>query len=677
MSRMYRNFKPFLTIWAFFFLFIPISIHAQSDLSSGEKTLAREMAELSKLTFEDLMNLEITSVSKKAQKVSEAAAAIFVITSEDIRRSGVTSIPEALRMVPGLQVARIDASKWAITSRGFNDRFANKLLVLIDGRSVYTPLYSGVFWDLQDTLLEDVERIEVIRGPGATLWGANAVNGIINIITKQAKETQGGLVTAGTGTEERGFGSVRYGSKLNDDTCYRVYAKYFDRDIGVDGVDNWHVVRGGFRVDWEPANGNSLTLQGDIYDDKIGDRISVASLDDPYTQTLDGDRESSGFNLLTRWKHVISDTSDMTLQLYYDRTKQNTIILDEIRDTFDIDFQHRFLLSKRQELIWGLGYRFTCDDINNTFSMSLYPDSRDDNLFSVFVQDEIILVDDRLHLTLGSKFEHNDYTGFEIQPNARLMWTPHSRHSIWTAVSRAVRTPSRAEVDLRRNIQVFPLGSSLAVGSFIGTRDFDSEELIAYELGYRVQPMDRLSLDIAAFFNDYDNLRTREPGEPFYETSPSPPHLVIPYTSDNKMEGETYGVELAANWQALDWWRLQAAYTYLQIQLHLAGDSECILAEKIEGESPHKISFRSFMELFRDLEFDLWVRYVDNLPSQDIGSYIALDARLSWRLFNDLELSVVGQNLLDSDHPEFLSDMLATPLTEVERSVYGKITWSF
>jgi len=352
MSRMYRNFKPFLTIWAFFFLFIPISIHAQSDLSSGEKTLAREMAELSKLTFEDLMNLEITSVSKKAQKVSEAAAAIFVITSEDIRRSGVTSIPEALRMVPGLQVVRIDASKWAITSRGFNDRFANKLLVLIDGRSVYTPLYSGVFWDLQDTLLEDVERIEVIRGPGATLWGANAVNGIINIITKQAKETQGGLVTAGTGTEERGFGSVRYGSKLNDDTCYRVYAKYFDRDIGVDGVDNWHVVRGGFGVDWEPANGNSLTLQGDIYDDKIGDRISVASLDDPYTQTLDGDRESSGFNLLTRWKHVISDTSDMTLQLYYDRTKQNTIILDEIRDTFDIDFQHRFLLSKRQELIW-------------------------------------------------------------------------------------------------------------------------------------------------------------------------------------------------------------------------------------------------------------------------------------------------------------------------------------
>jgi iron complex outermembrane recepter protein len=249
------------------------------------------------------------------------------------------------------------------------------------------------------------------------------------------------------------------------------------------------------------------------------------------------------------------------------------------------------------------------------------------------------------------------------------------------AVSRSVRTPSRADEDRRINQKVFPPGtyaSQIVVRSLLGNNDFESEELIAYELGYRVQPMDRLSLDIAAFFNDYDNLHTREPGEPFYETSPSPPHLVIPITADNKMEGETYGVELAANWQALDWWRLQAAYTYLQIQLHLAGDSECILAEKIEGESPHhQISFRSFMELFSDLEFDLWVRYVDNLPSQDIGSYITLDARLSWRPFNDLELSVVGQNLLDSDHPEFQPAMFATSLTEVERSVYGKITWSF
>ena len=681
MSKMYRSFKPFLTIWAFFFLFIPISIHAQSDLSSGEKTLAREMAELSKLTFEDLMNLEITSVSRKAQKMSEAAAAIFVITNQDLRRSGVTSIPEALRMVPGLQVARIDATKWAITSRGFNGRFANKLLVLIDGRSVYTPLYSGVFWDIQDTLLEDVERIEVIRGPGTTLWGANAVNGVINIITKQAKETQGGLVTAGTGTEERGFGSVRYGAKLNDDTCYRVYAKYFDRDSGVDGVDNWHVVRGGFRMDWEPANGNSLTLQGDIYDNTTGIRLTVASLTDPYTLTFDESIESTGANLLSRWKRTISGTSDILLQLYYDWDERNTPLMNYTRDTFDIDFQHRFSLSERQSVIWGLGYRFISDNINNTFSVSFHPDSRDDNLFSAFLQDEIILVEDRLHLTLGSKFEHNDYTGFEIQPNARLIWTPHSQHSVWMSVSRAVRTPSRADEDRRINQKVFPPGtyaSQIVVRSLLGNNDFESEELIAYELGYRVQPMDRLSLDIAAFFNDYDNLRTYESGEPFYETSPSPPHLVIPITADNKMEGETYGVELAANWQALDWWRLQAAYTYLQIQLHLAGDSKCILEKRTEGENPHhQVSFRSSMDMSRDLEFDLWIRYADNLPSQDIGSYITLDARLSWRPHKNIELSIVGQNLLDSNHPEFQPELINTFPSEVERSVYGKITWSF
>lgn len=677
---MCSNFSKILIVAILSLFFIPN--HAQSYLWSKSKTLDEEMTELSKLDFEELMNIEITSVSKKAQKVSEAAAAIFVITNEDIQRSGVTSIPEALRMVPGLEVARIDASTWAITCRGFNGRFANKLLVLMDGRSIYTPLFSGVFWDVQDTLLEDLDRIEVIRGPGATLWGANAVNGVINIITKQAKDTQGGLVTAGVGTEERGLGSVRYGGKLNDDTYYRVYAKYFDRDSAVDvsghdGADEWHVLRGGFRMDWEPANSNSLTLQGDIYDGDAGQRLSVTSLTAPYTRTFDEDTEITGAYLLSRWKRTISDNSDIMLQLYYDRTERNTAVMDESRDTFDIEFQHQFSLSERQEFIWGLGYRFTSDDIDNTFSLSFYPDNRDDNLFSAFLQDEIMLIEDRLHLTLGSKFEHNDYTGFEIQPSVRLIWTPYRQHSVWTAVSRAVRTPSRAEEDVRINQKVFP-GSPPRVVSLFGNHDFDSEELIAYELGYRVQLMDRLSLDIAAFYNDYDDLRTEEPGEPFPETSPSPPHLVIPYTAGNKMKGETYGIELAADWRVLDWWRLQAAYTYLQMQLHLDGDSRDMRSVSAEGESPHnQVSLRSSMDLTRDLDFDLWLRYVDNLPSQDVGSYITLDARLGWKLYKDIELSVVGQNLLDSHRLEFEPEILDTYPTEVERSVYGKITWRF
>lgn len=639
-------------------------------------------ADLTELSLEELMNIEITSVSKKPQKLSNAAAAIFVITQEAIRRSGVTSIPEALRMVPGLQVARMDANKWAITSRGFSGRLANKLLVLIDGRSVYTPLYSGVFWEAQDVLLEDVDRIEVIRGPGATLWGANAVNGVINIMTKQAKETQGGLAVTGTGTEERGFGSVRYGAKLADDTYYRAYAKYFNRDSGVDAsgedmADDWRVVSGGFRIGWKASDNNSLTLQGDIYDGQVGGTYNLASLLAPFYQTFDDDTDISGANILARWSHDFSQSSDMVLQLYYDRTKHNEALVREDRSTFDTDFQHRFALGSQQEIMWGLGYRLTYDDIDNTFSTSFEPHSRDDHLFSAFVQDNITLVKNRLGLILGSKFEHNDYTGLEIQPNGRLLWTPDERYSVWASVSRAVRTPSRIEDDGRFNSQVIPPGipdnptPMPALVALVGDRDFGSEELIAYELGYRVQATDRLYVDIAAFYNVYDNLRTFEPGTPFLEISPAPMHLVQPLVADNEMDGETYGVEVMADFRASDWCRLQAAYTYLQ--MHLRPDSE-----GSEGLSPHhQLSLRSSMDLPKELELDMWVRYVDDLPGQNVGSYVTLNLHLGWKPHKNLELSIVGQNLLDNRHPEFMPEGEVTLPSEVEPSVYGKVIWRF
>lgn len=629
---------------------------------------------LKKLSLEDLLGIEVTSVAKKRERLSDAAAAIFVITNEDIRRSGATSIPEALRMVPGLQVARIDSNKWAVTSRGFNGRFANKLLVLIDGRTMYTPLYSGVFWTMQDTLLEDVERIEVIRGPGATLWGANAVNGVINIITKQAMDTLGGLVAAGIGTEERGFANVRYGSNLGDNAYFRVFAKYFDRDNGLEasgqnGGDDSHVLRGGFRIDWQPSDRDSLTFQGDIYKGDAGQRLTVASSAPPYTaQTFDEGTEIGVGNVLTRWTRVFSNSSDMALQLYFERAEREDSLVGILLDTWDLDFQHKFALGARQEIVWGLGYRFVHHDMDNTFNMSFRPPTRDDHLFSAFLQDDIMLVKEKLCLTLGSKLEHNDYTGFENQPNVRLQWTPHERHSVWAALSRAVRTPSRADHDIQIN-QPHPDNLPVIV-SLYGSRDFKSEDLLAYELGYRFQPMDRLSADIAAFYNDYDNLRTIEP-------DPNP--FVPAATAGNKMEGEAYGVELAANWLALDWWRFQAAYTYLQIQLHLDPDSRDTVSERAEGESPHhQLFLRSSMDLSRDLELDLWVRYVDSLPDLGVRSYVSLDARLGWRPRQDLELSIVGQNLVDSHHSEFGPDaFVKTSPTEVERSVYGKITWSF
>src|SRR5947209_9123363 len=366
--------------------------------------------DLTELPIETLLQMEVTTVSRKSEKLSQSPAAVSVITQDDIRRSGVTSIPEALRLVPGLEVARLDASQWAISARGFNDVFANKLLVLQDGRSIYTPLFSGVFWDVQGTMLEDIERIEVIRGPGATLWGANAVNGVINIITRSARDTQGLLITGGGGTEEHDFGGVRYGGKFSEHAFFRIYGTYFNRDDsalpnGDDAHDGWQLGRGGFRLDWDVSEHNLLTLQFDLYRGTLHQVFGTFDPANPinFTRVVRDEIDLAGENLLGRWSHSFSSDSDLRLQLYYDRTERNTVIFKEDRDTFDIDFQHRFPLGRRHDVIWGGGYRVTGDQVGNSPTISLTPDSRTTHLFSAFVQDEIALVPDRFRLTLGSK----------------------------------------------------------------------------------------------------------------------------------------------------------------------------------------------------------------------------------------------------------------------------------
>jgi iron complex outermembrane receptor protein len=514
--------------------------------------------ELKQLSLEELMGVEVTSVSKKEEKLFDAAAAIYVITQEDIRRSGATSIPEALRNVPGLEVVRLNANTWQISARGFVTT-ANKILVLIDGRSVYTPLFAGVFWDVQDTLLEDLDRIEVIRGPGGTLWGANAVNGVINIITKSAKETHGWLLTGGGGTEERAFGGARYGGKLGENARYRFYAKYFNRDDmvfpdGRDAADQWQMGQGGFRVDWDASEKNLLTLQGDLYVGEVGGQV-VASPTPPFLSMTDA--SVGGGNLLGRWTHHVSDISNVQLQVYYDRTERRIPgFFSEDRDTFDVDVQHRFPWGRRHDIIWGIGYRYTQDKVDSSFSVSVDPAQRATDLLSLFMQDDITLLPNRLRLTLGSKFEHNDFSGFEIQPNVRLAWTPSARQTVWAAVSRAVRTPTRLELDIHLSAVQIPSMPPIVLRVF-GNPDFVSEELLAYELGYRVQPYPRLSLDIAAFYNVYDNLLSLEgPGPPQL----SPPVVVIPFTQANKLQGETHGVEVLANYHLADWWRWQVGY---------------------------------------------------------------------------------------------------------------------
>jgi iron complex outermembrane receptor protein len=363
-------------------------------------------------------------VGKKQQKLSEAAAAVYVITQEDIRRSGVTSIPEALRMAPGLDVARIDSSTWAVSARGFNGQYSSKMLVLVDGRSVYTPLFSGVYWDTVDLPLEDIERIEVIRGPGATMWGANAVNGVINIISKRARGTQGGLVSTGAGNEEEGFGGFRYGGRLGPKAYYRVYSKYFQRSdlltpTGLSAADEWHTARGGFRMDWDPSDKDSVTVEGDLHGGRNGQPLRTFVLASPYSQAVDGQIHSTGGDVLTRWRRTFSPNSEMELQLSYGRTDRRDVIFREVRDTVQADFQHRFTLTPRHEILWGLAYQFTTDQVDGTDIATLNPNQRGTDLYSAFAQDEVTLAPDRLRLALGSKLEHNDYTGFEFEPSVQ------------------------------------------------------------------------------------------------------------------------------------------------------------------------------------------------------------------------------------------------------------------
>jgi iron complex outermembrane receptor protein len=642
--------------------------------------------DLTNLSLEQLMQLEVTSVSKRPERLSDAAAAIYVITQEDIRRSGATSIPEALRLAPGIEVARIDSSKWAITSRGFNSRFANKLLVLIDGRSVYTPLFSGVFWDQQDTLLADVERIEVIRGPGATLWGANAVNGVINIITKPAAQTQGSLVSGALGTDRASL-AARHGARLGENTALRVFGKGFSRDAGRtavgEGEDEWRQQRGGFRLDSQPTDADSVTVSGEAFAGSTGETFLTQTLTPPFSLAQSDDTETTGGHLLGRWDRKLSEQSSASVQAYYGRTNINDPRIVEARDTFDIEAQHDVALGERHRLIWGLGYRVTADEVDSSPTIVLDPDSRTSHLFSGFAQDTITLIPNELDLTLGTKLEHNDFTGFEVQPNARLSWLPTANQTVWAAVSRAVRTPSRAEADVAINQMTLPPGTAQnpsALPAFlraIGNRDFGSEELVAYEAGYRIQVDPQLTFDLAAFYNNYDDLRGARLGSPFLELSPLPPHLVVPALGDNVLEGQTYGFEVVADWRPRAWWRLQGTYSLLQVELH-SKSGAAPMAEIEEGYSPQQqAALHSYVDLSETVTFDTSLRFVDQLSTLGVPSYLTLDARLGWRAAPGLEVALVGRNLLDDAHPEFGSETLASSPTEAERSAFVTVQWRF
>jgi len=559
-------------------------------------------------------------------------------------------LPSTLRLAANLQVAQVDSRQWAISARGFNGTTANKLQVLIDGRALYTPLFSGVFWDAQDVVLSDVDRIEVISGPGATLWGANAVNGVINIITKDAKDSQGFTLVGGGGTALRGYGTARYGGTLGSRANYRIYGKGFGRDPtilpnGQDGPDDWHMGQGGFRVDWDASTGSRLTMQGDLYGGRIGQQTA-------------GDIAISGQNVMAKWAHTVSPHADITAQIYYDRTHRSIPgTFGEDLDIYDLDLQHHAVLGARHKVVWGGGFRIFSDHVTNTPGLAFLPPVVTREWFTAFLQDEIAVVADRLHLTLGTKAEHNEYTGFEVQPSGRVSWTRSPSTSLWAGVSRAVRTPSRIDREL-----FVPAQPPYFLA---GGPNFRSEEELAYELGYRHQHGSWL-FSLATFYSHYHGLRSLEQTNP-----PQPTPLVI----GNGQDGESYGAELSGSYRILDRWRLRGGYTELRVHVWPNPGSTDTTRGATENHTPDRQLFlHSVVDLPGNVTLDGALRYLGEITNQQLPAYTELNVRLSWQPMAALDLSIVGQNLLHDRHAEFGTP---TARRQIERGVYGMAQWHF
>jgi len=644
------------------------------------------LPDLTALKIEDLMNVDVTSAGKKEQKLSQVPGALFVITTEDIRRSGTTNIPDLLRMVPGLEVAQINPSTWAISARGFNGEYSNKLLVLIDGRTVYTPTYSGVYWDTQDVPLDSIERIEVIRGPGATVWGTNAVNGVISIITKSARDTQRGMVTANGGTLEHIGGMIRYGGRLGNRGAYRVFTDGFEMGDFLtpehqNGEDDWYIFHAGFRADAQVSAKDSLTLEGEGIRGNAGEMSnSIVSLQPPLNATLDLRDRFAGWSVLGRWKRAFSGGSETELQIYFDRSNRSDSTYGLGLNTFDLDFQHHVHWGRRQDFVWGLGYRLSSDQTGDDLRVSFQPQDLATQIFSSFVQDEIAIRPHRLYVSLGTKLEHEFYNGFNLQPSARLTWTPDDRDTFWAAFSGAQRTPSRVETSIRYNVAALPGPDNLPILiSVFGNFSQLNERLIATEAGFRKQLSDRLSFDSAAFFNQYHDLASDEPGAPRVEAVPPPVHLLVPTYFANLVHGETHGIEIFANMKLASRWTLSPGYTFLTMHLRReAGAMDLSTAPETEGSSPNQqAQLRSNVNLPRHWQWTTSAYFVGRLPAQAIPSYTRLDSNLAWQASERLSLCLVGQDLLRNLHQEYAGSDLTVLPSLIRRSAYARITWRF
>ena len=642
---------------------------------------------LSSMSIEDLLNVRVTSVSRTEQKLSRTASAIYVITQEDIQRSGATNIADLFRMVPGLDVAQINASTWAVSARGFNAQYADGLMVLLDGRSIYLPGFGGVYWDMLDVPLVDIDRIEVIRGPGGSMWGANAVNGVVNIITKKAGATKGAMMEGGAGNLQPGFGTVQYGGTAGKATDYRIFSKYGSQSQlpgvnGADGGDGWNLLRGGFRVDSTVSGKDRLTLQGDIFrgrEDQAA--LFLPSLTSAVQFVGIGMNTSGGF-FQAIWSHEFSERSQSRLSVSYDRYAPAKIT-NEGDEVFNVDFQDQYRWKKRQNLVWGANASDSIMTTTNGFlAASFNPPNMTLPLLGAFAQDEIALAPDRLYLTIGARLEHNYYNGFGLMPSVRAVWKFAKDDTVWAAVSRAINTPNLKRTTLRLNFSGFTTpNGALFVPARIGNPDVGDEVSIDYEAGYRTTVAKNVSLDLAAYYDQHSHLYTTEPGTRFFESQPAPPHTVIPTTYENLMYGETHGIEGFANWKLADRLTLSPGYAFEQIHMHLdpaSRDTTSVVTA--EGSSPvNSAQFRSHLALPHGIGWDMSAYFVGRVenPPVPVPSYTRLDTGITWQAGERLSFDIFGQNLLNDEHPESVTIHGSTASTLMKRGAYAKMKWIF
>ncbi|MFP5276343.1 MAG: TonB-dependent receptor plug domain-containing protein [Acidobacteriota bacterium] len=635
--------------------------------------------DLKSLSLEQLGNVKVTTVSKEPEEVWQTPAAIYVLTQDDIRRSGATTLPDLLRMVPGVEVAEMQSNQWAVGIRGFGSQFSRGVLLLIDGRSAYTELFEGVYWDVQDFPLYDIERIEIIRGPGGTIWGANAVNGVINIITKDSSKTQGVLASALSGRVDRFNGTLRAGWRHGDHLTYNLFAHGLVRepelDPHSDGYDHWDLSHGGFRADWTPTFNNQVTVQGDLYMGHSGQQVGVGYYHPLMQASVDGTQAVSGGDVLLHWDHQFENRSDARFQAYFDRTNRQGPQFGETRNTIDFDFIHH-IAAHRQDFIWGAGARLSPSYFIMTQpTVDFLPHQQTDYIYSLFGQDTIHLIPSTLSLELGTKLEYNNFSRFEYQPDVRLLWNPAAHATLWAGIQRAVRTPGRLDQDLK----LTGVGSSnppLLV-RIEGDPFFQSEVLIGEEAGYRQLLTDKLFVDVAAFHNRYEKLEGYGNPSVAAITTPVPALLItVPYA--NAIDGNTDGVEIAPDWKPTSWWDLKGNYSYLHLKTQprpaYAGAVDNSYAATYNGSSPHRESaLQSYFGLARNLELDLDVRYVSRLPAQSVRDYTTADAHVSWEPHKHWRIFVAGRNLLQPAHQEFTGNN-GNPVG-IRREVFGGVTW--